>query len=273
MEVAVNWKMLFVAFALACSPNMRSRAQDAAAGGQVTKPAAMAANADPDWEVATVRPSDPNDTRGQHFRPAGRHELMLDTTVEEFLLLGYSVQKSQVAGLPEWAKTQKWDVDGVATLEGQPNWPQLQVLVRKILAERFGLKFHHEQHKLAVYALTVAKGGPKMTLNTSDPSGLLNQQNDGSNGRDVEKLKNTSMQELAEILQWRVGRPVIDRTGLNGRYDFNLQWTTDEAQLTAPNAPPGIFTAIQEQIGLKLQPVKAPADVLVVDKVVRPGAN
>ena len=198
---------------------------------------------------------------------------MLDTTVEEFLLLGYSLQKSQLSGLPEWAKTQKWDVDGVTTVQGQPNWPQLQALVQKILAERFGLKTHHEQRELAVYALTVGKNGPKMTPNMSDPNGMLDQQNGGGNGRDVEKLKNTSMSDLAQILQFRVGRPVIDRTGLKGRYDFNLQWTTDESRAPAPDAPPGIFTAIQEQIGLKLEPVKAPADVLVVDAVERPGAN
>ena len=266
-----RWIWIAAAAVLMAASSGAVCAQDAAK--QTAKPQVMAKDADPDWEVATVRPSDPNDRAGQHFRPAGRRERMLDTTVEEFLLLGYSLQKSQLAGLPEWAKTQKWDVDGVTSLEGQPNWPQVQVLVRKILAERFGVKIHHEKRKLAVYALSVGKGGPKMTPNTTDPSGLLNQQNDGSNGRDVEKLKNTSMQELAEILQWRVGRPVIDRTGLKGRYDFNLEWTTDEAQLTAPNAPPGIFTAIQEQIGLKLRPMKAPADVLVVDKVERPGAN
>jgi uncharacterized protein (TIGR03435 family) len=119
----------------------------------------------------------------------------------------------------------------------------------------------------------VAKGGPKMTPNASDPNGMLDQQNDGRNGRDVEKLKNASMSDLAQILQFRVGRPVIDRTGLKGRYDFNLQWTTDESRTPAADAPPGIFTSIQEQIGLKLSPVKAPADVLVVDAVERPGAN
>jgi len=247
------------------------RAQDV--GQQSAKPQAMAKDADPDWEVATVKPSDPNDPRGQHFNQRGRHQLMLDTTVEDFLLLGYSLQKSQLAGLPEWAKTQKWDVDGVPNAEGEPNWPQLQALVRKILAERFALKVHHEQRELAVYALTVAKGGAKMTPNTSDPNGMLDQQGGAANGRDVEKLKNTSMSDLAQILQFRVGRPVIDRTGLKGRYDFNLQWTTDESRAPAVDAPPGIFTAIQEQIGLKLEPVKAPADVLVVDAVERPGAN
>ena len=82
------------------------------------------------------------------------------------------------------------------------------------------------------------------------------------------------MADLAQMLQFRVDRPVVDQTGLKGRYDFRLQWTTDESRAPADgSAPPGVFTAIQEQIGLKLEPVKAQADVLVVDKVERPGAN
>jgi uncharacterized protein (TIGR03435 family) len=113
-----------------------------------------------------------------------------------------------------------------------------------------------------------------MTPNTSDPNGWMDQQNSGANGRDVENLKNTSMPDLAEILQFRTSRPVVDQTGLKGRYDFKLQWTTDESKApTDGSAPPGLFTAIQEQIGLKLEAVKAEADVLVVDKVERPGAN
>lgn len=252
-------------------PGGAARAQEGQQ--QPAKPQMMAKDADPDWEVATVRPSDPNDKGYQHIRSSGRHLLLLDTTVEEFLLLGYSVQKSQLAGLPDWAKTERWDVDGAPDAEGQPNWVQMQALMRKILAERFGLKLHREQRQLAVYALTLAKGGPKMTPNTSDPNGLLEQRNSAVNGRDTEDLKNASMQDLTEILQFRVGRPVLDRTGLKGRYDFKLQWTTDEMQATAADAPPGIFTAIQEQIGLKLEPVKAMADVLVVDAVERPGAN
>jgi uncharacterized protein (TIGR03435 family) len=81
------------------------------------------------------------------------------------------------------------------------------------------------------------------------------------------------MPDLAQILQFRVDRPVVDQTGLKGRFDFKLQWTTDDAQAPQPDAPPGLFTAIQEQIGLKLERVKAPADVLVIDHVQRPGAN
>jgi uncharacterized protein (TIGR03435 family) len=101
----------------------------------------------------------------------------------------------------------------------------------------------------------------------------MDQQNSAANGRDVESLKNASMPDLAEILQFRVDRPVLDQTGLKGRYDFQLQWSTDEAQTTQPDAPPGLFTAIQEQIGLRLEPVKAPADVLVIDHIEKPSPN
>ncbi len=233
----------------------------------------MAKPADPDWEVATVKPSDPNDMNGQHIRLLGRHVLLLDTTVEQFLLLGYGVQKSQLAGEPDWIKTERWDVDGVPDVEGEPSMRQLQGLMRKILAERFGLQLHHEQREMPVFALTVAKGGPKMIANTSDPNGWFDQQNGTANGRHVEALKNTSMADLALILQFHVDRPVVDQTGLKGRYDLKLQWTVDEAQTTAPDAPPGLFTAIQDQAGLKLERVKAPADVLVIDAVERPGAN
>jgi uncharacterized protein (TIGR03435 family) len=248
------------------------RAQDAPQ--PPTKPQRMAQNADPGWDVATVKPSDPNDPRGQHMNMSGRHMMFLDTTVEQFLLLGYGVQKSQLAGEPDWAKTEKWDVDGVPDVEGQPSWPQMQGLMRKILDQRFGMKLHREQRQLPVFALIVAKGGPKITLNTSDPNGMMSQRNPTINGQHTEDIKNALMSELALVLQFHVDRPVVDQTGLKGRYDFILKWTTDESKLpTDVNAAPGLFTAIQEQIGLKLEPVKAPAEVLVIDTVERPTAN
>ena len=243
------------------------------AGNGTPKPQMMATDAEPDWEVATVRPSNPDDTNGQRIRFRGRYVMILDHTVEDILLIGYGVQKSQLAGEPDWVKTERWDVDGVPDAEGEPNMRQLQAMMQKILVERFELKLHREQRVMSVFALTVAKGGPKMTPDASDPNGWINQQNSAANGRDIENLKNASMPDLAQILQFRVNRPVVDQAGLKGRYDFKLQWTTDEAQTTQPDAPPGLFTAIQEQIGLKLEPVKAPADVLVIDNVQRPGAN
>ena len=75
------------------------------------------------------------------------------------------------------------------------------------------------------------------------------------------------------MLQFHLDRPVVDRTGLTGRYDFKLRWTVDDAPATEIDAPPGLFTAIQEQIGLKLEPAKAPVDVLFVDEVEQPTSN
>jgi uncharacterized protein (TIGR03435 family) len=263
---------LTVLTAAALLPFGIARAQGTAGNG-TPKPQMMATDADPDWEVATVRPGNPDDTNGQRIRFRGRYVMILDHTVEDILLIGYGVQKSQLAGEPDWVKTERWDVDGVPDVEGEPSMRQLQAMMQKILMERFELKSHREQRVMPVFALTVAKGGPKITPDVSDPNGWINQQNSAANGRDVENLKNASMPDLAQILQFRVDRPVVDQTGLKGRYDFKLQWTTDEAQTTQPDAPPGLFTAIQEQIGLKLEPVKAPADVLVIDNVRRSGAN
>jgi uncharacterized protein (TIGR03435 family) len=256
--------------ALCAAARCTAQAQDT---GKPQPVKAMAKEADPDWEVATVKASDPNDTRGHDFFLNGRRLGMRDITVRQLLLLGYGVQKSQLAGLPNWAISTRWDVDGTPDVEGQPSLRQLQGMVRKLLAERFGLQLHHEQRERAVFALTVAQGSSKLSADTSDPNGWLQQRTREDDGRHVEELKNVSMAELAIILQYYADLPIVDQTGLKGRYDFNLQWTLDDAQTAAPDAPSGLFTAIQDQIGLKLERVKEPADVLVIDKVARPGAN
>jgi len=248
------------------------KAQEPAAGADTTKPTKMPRDADPGWEVATVKPSSPSD-KGDRIHLHGRHWTFERETAEMMLLIGYNVHKSQIAGAPAWVKTQQWDVDGLADVDGEPNLSQLQSMVRKVLVERFGLKLHREQREMPVFALTVGKGGPKLTVNTSDPNGLMDQENRGGSTWRMEQLKNTSMPELALILQFHVDRPILDQTGLKGRYDFQVKWTTDESQLPGPDAPPGLFTAIQEQLGLKLEPVRAMAPVLVVDAVERPGAN
>lgn len=248
------------------------RAQDAAAGDGMTQPKMMAKDADPDWEVVTVKPGDPNAT-SDHIDISGRHVTLENETVEILMLGGYTMQKNQFVGLPDWAKTERWTVDGLADVEGEPDVAQLQAMVRKVLAERFGLKLHREQRDMLVYALAVAKGGPKLAVGTSDPSVQPNEHGTRGVGWRMYTYTNTSMPVLALELLSAVDRPIVDQTGLKGRYDFQLKWLTDDSHATDPDAPPGLFTAIQEQLGLKLEPVKAPADVLVIDKVERPGAN
>jgi len=257
---------LLVAFALPVI------AQDATTSGKAAKPLMMARDADPDWEVVTIRLADPND-RVSHINIEGRRVMVEHEPVEAILKFAYGVQDSQIVGGPEWMKTERWDVSGVPDAADKPNLPQLQSMMRKLLTERFGLKLHREQREMPVFALMVAKGGPKMEESTGNPDAGPSSDGVVSNGIETHQYTNASMPDLALMLTIYGDRPIVDQTGLLGRYSFQLRWTHDETQTTAPDAPPGLFTAMQEQIGLKLKPMRAPADVLVVDAVERPSAN
>lgn len=240
----------------------------------------MALDADPTYEVVTIKPSDPNDgNRG--FQTRGRHIRAANETVNDMISFAWGIHVKQIAGGPAWFSTDHYFVDGVPDAPGEPNLTQFRSMIRKVLADRFGLKVHSEKRELSVYALTVAKGGPKLTKSLGNPNGPPN---DNFSTSAYMKETNTTMGEYAKAMQYVLDRPVVDQTGLEGRWDFLLKWTPDESQFTAigaripppsgdTNAPPGLFTAIQEQIGLKLDAVKAPADVLVVDHVERPSAN
>jgi uncharacterized protein (TIGR03435 family) len=243
------------------------------AQGSVTGTKTMSRDADPDWEAVTVRPTDP-DAKDDPFVIVGRHLTMQNRTVENLMLMGYGVQKSQIAGAPEWVRTAHFDVDGVPDVEGQPNTTQVQGLMRKLLAERFGLKMHMEPRVMPVYALLVAKGGARLVESKGDPSGLPDERMLENGGERTFKMANSNVVDLTLMLKNFLDRPVVDQTGLKGRYDFELRYTFDELRARPDgNASPVVFTAIQEQLGLKLEPARASADVLVVDAVQRPTAN
>lgn len=240
----------------------------------------MAADADPTYEVVTIKPSDPND-RNYGFQTDGRQVRVANETVDFMIAFAYGIHVKQIVGAPAWFSTDHYFVDGVPDAPGEPNLPQFRSMIRKVLADRFGLKVHSEKRELSVYALTVAKGGPKLTKSLGNPNGPPN---DDFSTSAWMKETNTTMGEYAKAMQYVLDRPVVDQTGLEGRWNFLLKWTPDESQFTTigaripppsddPNAPPGLFTAIQEQIGLKLEAVKAAADVIVIDHVERPSAN
>jgi uncharacterized protein (TIGR03435 family) len=253
-------------------PLMLARAAGDAAWEIPKADAPMARDADPDWDVVSVKahdPSDPSNNQSLNFK--GRQVVMVNRAVEGMLLFAYGLQKVQIVGAPHWVETERWDVQGVPDVPGHPSLKQMQSLTRKLLEERFGLKVHKETKELAVYAITVAKGGERIAPSAGDPNSPPSE-NENSNGGVV--TMRMSMGEFAPDLGYFVGRPVVDQTGLTGRYDFQLKWTADESKApTDGSAPPGMFTAIQEQLGLKLEPAKAPVEVLVVDAVQRPGAN
>lgn len=247
-------------------------AEDAAS--EVKKPSMMARDADPDWEVVAVKPDDPDSTEAGFWIHDRRLEIK-GKTAEQLLLYGYGLHESQVLHAPDWMRTERWRVEGVAGVPGQPNREQMGSLVRKLLAERFGLVVHHERREMRAFALAVAKGGPKMGPSADDLNAPMHENDSQSGGQATMRAKNVSTGELAGMLmRLFLDRPVVDQTGLIQRYDFQLKWTQDETRVpTDGNAPPGLFTAIQEQLGLKLEPVKAPVDVLVIDTVGRPSAN
>jgi uncharacterized protein (TIGR03435 family) len=245
-------------------------------------PKRMDPNANPSFEVATIKPSRP-DAPGKAIRVAGRQFSTLNTTLSDLITFAYGLHARQITNAPAWIETEKYDLAGQPDVDGQPNDQQLKSMVQKLLADRFKLKFHHDKKELNVYAITVDKGGHKLTKSNGDPNGLPALFFRGLGNFPV---RNATMADFAGALQGAVlDRPVVDQTGLTGRWDFALLWTPDEfqfggrgAQAPPPPAtngvtPPDLFTAFREQLGLKLDSTKAPADVLVIDSVEKPSPN
>lgn len=243
--------------------------------------APMAADANPVFEVATIKPSKPG-APGKGFMVRGRQFSTLNTTVSDLITFAYGVHARQITGGPPWMETEKYDLLAKPDGEGQPNDKQWKTMIQKLLADRFQLTFHRAKKELSVYALVVAKGGPKLTKSEGDPNGLPGL---FFSGPGVLPARNATMADFAGVMQSAVlDKPVVDQTGISGRYDFTLKWTPDQFQfggmggkLPPPadnaEAPPDLFTAIQQQLGLKLESTKAPADVLVTDHAAKPSEN
>ena len=240
---------------------------------------------EPSFEVATIKPSNPNapgtglNIQGQvGLNIQGRQFSTHNTTLNFLIQFAYGLNARQLAGGPAWLDTDKYDI--VAKPEGDTSLTmrQLRPMVQKLLEDRFKLAYHREQRELSVYALVIGKDGSRLKKSESGPTVLPGLQIKG--GRTVTiSATNYPMIGLAAMLQMSyLDRPVVDHTGLVGGYDFDLSFSPDQASQPGalsddPNAPPGLFTAIQEQLGLKLEAVRAPAEGLVVDHVEKPSEN
>lgn len=241
------------------------------AGSGVIPIVPMAANAHPSFAVAAIKPHDPN-SHHRGFNAIGDRFTIRNESVASLMMLAYAIDKHQIVDAPDWAGNAHYDIEGTIDTAGEPSFRQQQEMIQKLLADRFQLKFHRETHQLPVYALQIEKGGPKLT-----PAAHPNAQPDqdaNSHGTEVTQIyTSVSMADFILGMQFFLDRPIVNQTGLTGRYDIKLRYTYDESNPTEANAPPGLFTAIKEQLGLKLEATKAPTPVFVIDHVERPSPN
>lgn len=238
----------------------------------------------PVFIVVTIKPSDPNNSNWA-LGTKGTHFFSSNTDVDDLISFAYEIHKKQIVGAPAWFQADKYDVEGVPDTQGKPSRQQLATMVQGLLADRFKLVVHRDKKQLAVYALTVGKSGPRLAKSTAPADGPAGY---GFGPLGTMKVTNMTMASFASALQRTVlDKPLVDQTRLQDRYDFVLKWTPDDSQFSQirgtgirvptgsgdPNAPPGLYTAIEEELGLKLEPVKALTDVLVVDHAEKPSAN
>jgi uncharacterized protein (TIGR03435 family) len=180
----------------------------------------MPADANPVFEVATIKPSAP-DEQGKYFTVRGGRFVTGNTTLMDLIKFAYGVQDKQVQNLPDWASSQKYDMNGKPDIPGTPNPDQLRHMVQQVLADRFQLKFHEDKKEMSAYVLSVAEGGQKMEKAAPDSGSLPGL---FFRGLGVLTVRNATMQDFCELMQSAVlDRPVVDETELPGRYNFLLK--------------------------------------------------
>ena len=259
----------------------------------------MPADADPSFEVATIKPNDSGATRMQQLTVNGRNFQTRASSLLDLISFSYGVQAKQIVGGPDWIDKDRYDIAAVPDVDGAPNPEQVRSMIRKLLKDRFQLTFHKEKRDLSAYVLTVAKSGQKLT--PTEIKGPL----PGLGFRPIAgglmlNMRNGTMSDLTNFLQVLVlDRPVVDRTDLTEKYDLTVKFTPDDTQFhghppklptAAPSGStgstasttttldttetfPDLFQAMQQQLGLKLEAQKTAVDVIAIDHVEKPSAN
>ncbi|HEY7392890.1 MAG TPA: TIGR03435 family protein, partial [Bryobacteraceae bacterium] len=228
------------------------------------------------FDVASIKPSAPGTPGLTDFLPGGGFRATA-VTLKRLVFEAYDVKPYQVPGGPPWTGSDRFDI------RARPDRPgtnqQVRERLRNLLADRFQLVIHRETKELPVYALVVAKNGSKFQ-ESSDGRRMMRGAPGLLSGQGV------GMPQLAASLSGPAGRPVIDKTGLTGLYNFELKWTPDSPQVAPGPLPPGVppppppdpnapslFTALPEQLGLRLESQKAPVEILVIDHAEKPSDN
>ena len=235
-------------------------------------------------DVASVKASDRSS--GSVSIQSRPDSLAAGGTVFHMIEYAYNLRSYQITGGPGWTNTATWEM--AAKVDQPPaDWPTLTVEARNnishkrmqpVLAQRFGFKCHIETQELPVYNLVIARGGAKLASTPANATEKNSFSSHGENGRNRMQGTGVTVDSLAGNLSQSLGHTVIDKTGLTGIYNFALTWTSDEGDGStdaAANTSPGasLFTAMDEQLGLRLQSAKGPVVVLVIDSLARPTEN
>jgi uncharacterized protein (TIGR03435 family) len=254
--------------------------------------APMAADANPSFEVATIKPNNSGAPSLQALIIQGRNFITRNSSLEDLIAFAYKVQKKQIVNGSGWMKSERYDIDAIPDAPGTPNTDQINVMIQKLLADRFSMKFHHEKREMSAYVLTVGKPGTKLTPTAiKEPQIRLRVIKGGI----TLHVTNATIPVFTSFLQQLVlDQPVVDRTGLTDHYDFDCTFAPDDSQFgghppqfpsptsgsggtTAPatdaSDAPTLFEAISQQLGLKLSGEKSDVDVIVIDHIDHPSPN
>lgn len=243
-------------------------------------PPPMAADARPTFEVATIKPSKPDEQRtvavyGTQLRTTG-------TSLVDLMMFAYSVHPLQIQDGPAWMRTDRYDLVMQPDGQGRPSTAQMRAILQKLLADRFQLALHHGSKEMEVYAIVPAKRGPRLTPTPALETTEVNTAAIGF-GDGAMTVRNATLAEFASLMQryLQLEWPVVDNTHIAGKFDFKLSWTPDASQFGGnPPWPKGdnagaldLPSAMEEQLGLNLKAMKEPTDVLVIDRVQKPSEN
>jgi len=237
----------------------------------------------PAFEVASIKPGDPKEPRfGIILRPGGRFTTT-NATLRQLIGFAYEVRQNQITGGPSWGDTDKYNIEAkpegsFPVPTGQRGAELIRQMLQSLLAQRFHLRVHQETKDEPIYELAVAKGGPKL----KDAAGGENESE--RIGRGTFTATATPIALLIKPLSQVLGRSIIDNTGLTGSYDFTLQWTPDSGQYRSLGGAPipdppadsdgvSLVTALQEQLGLKLESAKGAVEILVIDSAEKLSEN
>lgn len=231
------------------------------------------------FEVASVKASRSGSAESNFdSRPGGRL-IATNVSLKELIRLAFAVRAYQIARAPGWIDTARYDIDAKAAGPANTGDKDISPLLRQLLADRFQLTVHRETKEFPVYALVVGKSGPKLTAHNE---GAGSKSRTGCGHLAGTRL---TMDTLAGVLSRQFEREVLNRTGLPGKYDFQLDWTPDAGPcspaeggdgstgVSDPSIRPSIFTALQEQLGLKLESAKGPVEILIIDRVEKASEN